>query len=86
MVSGAPQSVKQARAVMDEDVGPLQQGGDKPLFLELESEEGAEARMETVGSEIPGNTATELMEALWAQMSAMQGQVHIKERLCTQME
>ena len=30
--------------------------------------------------------AAELTEALWAQMSAMQGQVCIEERLCAQME
>ena len=56
------------------------------MFLESESEEGAKVRTETVGSEIPGNVATELTEALWAQTSAMQGQVHIEEQLCTQME
>ena len=38
------------------------------------------------GSEIPGGAATELTEALRAQMSAMQGQAHIEERLCAQME
>ena len=43
-------------------------------------------RTETVGSEIPSDMAMELMEALWAQTAAMQGQVHIEERLCTQME
>ena len=56
------------------------------MFLELESEEGAEARTETAGSEIPGNAATELTEALRVQMLAMQGQAHIEERLCAQME
>ena len=88
MVGGAPQSVKQAWAapVTEEDTGPLQWGEDKPLFLESESEEGVEARTETAGLEIPSNVATELMEALRAQTSAMQGQVHIEERLCTQME
>ena len=55
------------------------------MFLESESE-GAEARMETVGSEIPCDVAAELMEALWAQTSAMQGQACIEERLCAQME
>ena len=30
--------------------------------------------------------ATELTEALQAQLSAMQGQAHIEERLCAQME
>ena len=85
MVGGAPQSVKRVRVVTEEGVGPLQRGEDKPLFLESESE-GAKARTETAGSEIPCDAAAELMEALWAQTSAMQGQVHIKERLCTQME
>ena len=82
MVGGAPQSVKRAWVVTEEDAGPLQRGEDEPLFLESELEEG----METVGSEIPSNMVTELMEALWAQMSAMQGQAHIREWLCTQME
>ena len=71
---------------MEEDAGPSQQGEYEPLFLESESEEGAKARTETAGSEIPGNAAMELMEALQVQTSAMQGQVHIEERLCTQME
>ena len=70
----------------EEDVGMSQRGEDEPLFLELESEDGAEARTETVGLEIPGSMATELTEALWAQTSAMQGQVRIEERLCAQME
>ena len=56
------------------------------MFLELESEEGAKVRMETVGLEIPGNAATELTGALWVQTSAMQGQAHIEEQLCAQME
>ena len=43
-------------------------------------------RSETVGLEIPCDTAAELTEALWAQTSAMQGQAHIEERLCAQME
>ena len=86
MVGRAPQSVKRAWVVTEEDVGPLQRGEDEPLFLELELEEGAKARMEMVGLEIPSNTAMELTEALQVQMSAMQGQVHIKEWLCTQME
>ena len=43
-------------------------------------------RPETVGSEIPCNAAAELMEALQAQTSTLQGQVHLEERLCTQME
>ena len=86
MVGRAPQSVKWAWAVTEEDVGPSQRGDDEPLFLELESEEGAKARMEMAGSEIPGNTAMELMEALQVQTSAMQGQAHIEEQLCTQME
>ena len=85
-VSRAPQGVKQAQVVTEEDMGPLHQGEDEPLFLELELEEGAKVRTETAGSEIPSNVATELMEALQVQMSAMQGQVHIKEWLCTQME
>ena len=71
---------------MEEDVGPLQRGEEEPLFLESESEEGAEVRTEMVGLEIPGNAATELTEALRVQTSAMQGQAHIGERLCTQME
>ena len=50
--------------------------GKEPLFLEWESEDGAEVRMETAGSEIPGSVAMELTEALRAQMSAMQGQAH----------
>ena len=69
----------------EEGVGPSQQGEDEPLFLELESE-GAEARSETAGSEIPCDTAAELTEALRAQTSALQGQVHLEERLCAQME
>ena len=85
-VGRAPQSVKRVRATIEEDAGPLQRGEDVPLFLESESEDGAEARTETMGSEIPGNVATELTGALWAQMSAMQGQVCIEERLCAQME
>ena len=68
----------------EEDTGPSQQGEDEPLFLE--SEDGAEARTEMVGLEIPSSVATELMEALWAQTSAMQGQACIEERLCAQME
>ena len=86
MVGRTPQSVKRIRATTEEVAGPSQRGEDEPLFLELGSEDGAEARMETAGSEIPGSAATELMEALQAQTSAMQGQAHIKERLCAQME
>ena len=71
---------------MEEDVGPSQWGEEEPLFLELELEEGAKVRLETAGSEIPRNAATELTEALQAQTSAMQGQAHIEEQLCTQME
>ena len=85
MVGGAPQSVKRARAVTEEGAGPSQRGEDEPLFLESELE-GAEARSETVGSEIPCDTAAELTEVLWAQTSALQGQAHLEERLCTQME
>ena len=70
----------------EEEAGPSQQGEGDPLFLESESEDGAEARTETAGSEVPSSAATELTEALWAQTSAMQGQVHIEERLCAQME
>ena len=70
---------------MEEGVGPLQRGEDKPLFLESESE-GAKARSEMAGSEILWDVAAELTEALRAQMSALQGQVHLEERLCTQME
>ena len=69
----------------EEGTGPSQQEEDEPLFLESELE-GAEARTEMVGSEIPCDTAAELTEALQAQMSAMQGQACIKERLCAQME
>ena len=85
MVGGAPQSVKRVQAAMEEGVGLLQRGEDEPLFLESESE-GAEARSETVGSEIPCDMAAELTEALWAQTSTLQGQAHLEERLCTQME
>ena len=85
-VGGAPQSVKRAQVATEEDAGPSQWGEDEPLFLESESEEGAEARMEIAGSEIPSNAAMELMEALQAQTSAMQGQAHIEEQLCAQME
>ena len=67
-------------------MGPSQRGEEEPLFLESELEEGAKARMETAGSEILGHTATELMEALWAQTSVTQGQACIGEWLCTQME
>ena len=73
-IGGAPQSVKWAWAATEEDAGPSQRGEEEPLFLESESEEGAKARTEMAGSEIPRNAATELMEALWAQTSAMQGQ------------
>ena len=85
-VGGAPQSVKRVRATTEEDAGPSQRGEDTPLFRELESEDGAKARTEMTGSEIPGNAAMELTEALRAQTSAMQGQAHIEERLCAQME
>ena len=72
------------------DVGgkgsPLQWGEEEPLFLESDLEEGAKVRTEMAGLEIPGNAAMELTEALWAQTSAMQGQAHIGEWLCTQME
>ena len=50
---------------MEEDVGPSQRGEKEPLFLESESEEGAKARTEMAGLEIPGNATTELTEALW---------------------
>ena len=36
--------------------------------------------------EILCDAAAELTEALRAQMSALQGQVHLEERLCAQME
>ena len=85
MVGGAPQSVKRARAATEEGAGPSQRGEDEPLFLESKSE-GAEARLETAGSEIPCDTAVELTEALQAQTSALQGQAHLEERLCAQME
>ena len=55
-------------------MGPSQWGDDEPLFLESELEDGAKARTETAGSEIPGNVATELMEGLWVQTKVMQGQ------------
>ena len=84
-VGRALQSVKRVWAVTEEGVGPSQRGEDEPLFLELESE-GAEARSETAGLEIPCDAAAELMEALRAQTSALQGQVHLEERLCAQME
>ena len=48
--------------------------------------EEAEARSETAGSEIPCDVAVELTEALRAQTSALQGQAHLEERLCAQME
>ena len=86
MVGGAPQSVKWTRVATEEDVDPLQWGEEEPLFLESESEDGAKARTETAGLEIPGSVATELTEALRAQTMAMQGQACIEERLCTQME
>ena len=38
------------------------------------------------GSEIPCDMAAELTEALRAQTSALQGQAHLEERLCAQME
>ena len=85
-VGGAPQSVKWTRAATEEDACLSQWGEEESLFLESESEEGAEVRMETAGSEIPGNAAMELTEALRAQMSATQGQTHIREWLCAQME
>ena len=83
---GAPQSVKRVQVATAENVGPSQWGEEEPLFLESELEDGAKARTEMVGSEIPGNTATELMEALRAQMTAMQSQACIEEWLCTQMD
>ena len=43
-------------------------------------------RPETVGSEIPCDMAAELTEALRAQTSTLQGQAHLEERLCAQME
>ena len=70
----------------EEVAGPSQRGEDEPLFLESGSEDGAEARTETAGSEIPSSAVMELTEALWAQTSAMQGQARIEERLCAQME
>ena len=70
---------------MEEGPGLWQQGEDEPLFLELESE-GAKARSETVRLEIPCDMAAELTEALRAQTSTLQGQAHLEERLCTQME
>ena len=85
MVGGAPQSVKRARAATEEGAGPSQQGEDEPLFLESESE-GAEARSETAGSEIPCDVVAELTEVLWVQTSTLQGQAHLEERLCAQME
>ena len=85
-VSGAPQSVKRVRETTEEGAGPSQRGEGEPLFLESESEDGAEARTEMAGSEIPGSMAMELTEALRAQTSAMQGQACIEERLCAQME
>ena len=85
MVSGALQSVKRVWAATEEGAGPSQQGEDEPLFLESESE-GDEARSEMAGSEILCDAAVKLMEVLWAQTSALQGQVHLEERLCTQME
>ena len=69
----------------EEGAGLSQRGEEEPLFLEAESE-GAKARSETVGSEIPCNTAVELTEALRVQTSTLRGQAHLKERLCTQME
>ena len=48
--------------------------------------EEAEARSETVGSEILCDAAAELTEALRAQTSTLQGQAHLEERLCAQME
>ena len=69
--------MKRVQAAVDECMGPLQWGDNDLLFLEMESEDGAEARMETVGSEIPGTETTKLTEALQVQMAMMQGQVHI---------
>ena len=83
---GAPQSVKWAWVAMKEDAGQSQWGEEEPLFLELETKDGAKVRTEMAGLEIPGNTAMELMEALWAQTMLMQGQVCIEEWLCAQME
>ena len=42
---------------MEEDAGPLQRGEEEPLFLESELEEGAKARMETVGYGTDGGPA-----------------------------
>ena len=77
--------MKRARAATEEGAGLLQRGEDEPLFLESESE-GAKVRLEMAGSEIPCDVAVELTEALWAQTSALQGQAHLEERLCAQME
>ena len=77
--------MKRVRVAMEEGAGPSQQGEDEPLFLESESE-GAEARSETAGSEIACDAAAELTEALRAQTSTLQCQVHLEERLCAQME
>ena len=77
--------MKRVRVATEEGVGPSQRGEDEPLFLESESE-GAEARSETVGLEILCDVAVELTEALRAQTSTLQGQAHLEERLCTQME
>ena len=85
-IGGAPQSVKWTQAVTEEDMGPSQWGEEEPLFLDSEPEEGAEVRTEMAGSEISGNTAMELMEALRAQTSVTQGQACIRELLSTQME
>ena len=84
-VGGALQSVKRAQAATEEGVGLSQREEDEPLFLESELE-GAEVRSETAGSEIPCDAVAELTEVLRAQTSTLQGQVHLKERLCAQME
>ena len=79
-------SMKRIQVVAEEHVDPSQWGDNNPLFLELGSEDRAEVRSETVGSEIPGTKATELTEALWVQTATMQVQACIKEQMCTQME
>ena len=60
-------------------MGLLQWGDDDLLFLEMESEDEAEVRMEMAGLENPGTETMELMEALWVQTTVMQGQVCIEE-------
>ena len=52
IVRGTPANMKRVQVSAEEHMGPSQWGDNNPLFLELGSEVRAEARSETVVSEI----------------------------------